>query len=177
MMDRHPTGFLATNQRQNMFIAIVASTPDGVIGQDQTMPWRLSSDLRRFKKSTMGGTLLMGRKTFDSIGRVLPGRQTWVLTRDKTWRAEGVRTFQSENAVIEAIGQSDLFVVGGGEIYRQWLPHCQEIWWTRVWAKIDGDTRVDLPLSEFKIKTQLSVPMTEKDDYATDWIKMARTST
>jgi len=157
-----------------MLIAIVASTPDGVIGRDQDMPWRLSSDLRRFKKLTMGGTLLMGRKTFDSIGRTLPGRQTWVMTRDQSWSAEGVRTFASEDAVLSALGQSDLFIVGGGEIYRQWLPRCEELWWTRVWAKIDGDTQIELPLSEFQIESQLSVIMKDKDDYPTDWLQMKR---
>ena len=79
-----------------MLIAVVASTPDGVIGQDQTMPWRLSSDLRRFKKLTMGGTLLMGRKTYDSIGRPLPGRQTWVLTRNPDWSVDGVHRVAAE---------------------------------------------------------------------------------
>lgn len=159
-----------------MLIAIVASTPDGVIGQDQSMPWRLSSDLKRFKSLTMGGTLLMGRKTYDSIGRVLPGRQTWVLTRDSDWSAEGTRTFGSEQEVLREIGDENLFVVGGGQIYTQWLPKCQELWWTRVWAKLDGDTRVELPLGDFEIKTQLSVPMSTKDDYPTDWMRMVRRS-
>ena len=162
------------NKFPRMLIAIVASTPEGVIGQDQTMPWRLSSDLKRFKSLTMGGTLLMGRKTFDSIGRVLPGRKTWVMTRDSNWTAEGARVIGSEDEVLREVGDQNVFVVGGGQIYQQWLPRCEELWWTRVWAKLQGDTRVELPLADFEIKTQLSVPMTAKDDYATDWMRMVR---
>lgn len=157
-----------------MLIAIVASTPDGVIGHDQTMPWRLSSDLRRFKRLTMGGILLMGRKTYDSIGRPLPGRQTWVLTRDADWRVEGVRTFRSDVDVIAAAADQNIFVVGGGEIYRQWLPRCQEIWWTRVNASVLGETRVELPLEEFEVVEQESFPISDQDEYRTDWLRMVR---
>ncbi|EMI56142.1 dihydrofolate reductase [Rhodopirellula sallentina] len=157
-----------------MLIAIVASTPEGVIGLDQSMPWRLSSDLRRFKKLTMGGTLLMGRKTFDSIGRPLPGRETWVLTRNPEWHIDGVKPVHSEDEILQAAERKDIYVVGGGEIYRQWLPRCEELWWTRVWAKVPGDTKVDLPLHEFQTVSQTSVPMTDKDDYPTDWMRMLR---
>lgn len=157
-----------------MLIAIVASTPAGVIGQDQTMPWRLSSDLRRFKRLTMGGILLMGRKTYDSIGRPLPGRQMWVLTRNPDWRVDGVRTLSSDADVIAAAADQDVFVVGGGQIYRQWLPRCQEIWWTRVCADLSGDTRVELPLEKFEIVEQESFPITDRDEYCTDWLRLVR---
>ncbi|TWU03999.1 dihydrofolate reductase [Neorhodopirellula pilleata] len=157
-----------------MLIAIVASTPDGIIGLDQDMPWRLSSDLKRFKALTMGGTLLMGRKTFDSIGRALPGRRTWVLTRNPDWSAEGVTTVSDADAILAESRQRDVYVVGGGEIYRQWLPACDQLWWTRVWANLEGDTRVDLPLDQFRVVSQLSVPMTAKDEYPTDWLRMKR---
>lgn len=160
-----------------MLIAIVASTPHGVIGQDQTMPWRLSSDLRRFKRLTMGGILLMGRKTYDSIGRPLPGRQTWVLTRDPQWHVEGVRTFSRDADVIAAAADQDIFVVGGGEIYRQWLPRCQEIWWTCVNAEVPGDTRVELPLTEFEVVEQERFPMSDQDEYRTDWLRLVRRNT
>ncbi|TWT65206.1 dihydrofolate reductase [Allorhodopirellula solitaria] len=157
-----------------MLIAIVASTPEGVIGQDQAMPWRLSSDLKRFKKLTMGGTLLMGRKTYDSIGRPLPGRQTWVLTRNPNWRIDGVRSMPSEAEVMAAAASQDIFVVGGGEIYRQWLPRCQEVWWTRVDAELSGDTRVDLNLEEFEVVQRESFPITDKDEYRTEWLRLVR---
>ena len=77
---------------QDELTAVVAATNRGVIGRDGDMPWRLSTDLRRFKRRTMGGTLIMGRKTFDSIGRPLPGRRTIVLTRNRQWSAAGVET-------------------------------------------------------------------------------------
>lgn len=157
-----------------MLIAIVASTPDGVIGLDQNMPWRLSSDLKRFKALTMGGTLMMGRKTFDSIGRALPGRQTWVMTRNPDWSFDGVTNIRDADVIFAESRQRDVYVVGGGEIYRQWLPSCDQLWWTRVWAKLEGDTRVDLPLGDFRIVSQLSVPMTARDEYPTDWLRMKR---
>ncbi|WP_404310771.1 dihydrofolate reductase [Neorhodopirellula lusitana] len=157
-----------------MLIAIVASTPDGVIGLDQSMPWRLSTDLKRFKKLTMGGKLVMGRKTFESIGRPLPGRETWVLTRNADWSVPGVKTITDPRDIDRAAENEDIFIVGGGEIYRQWLPKCQQLWWTRVWASVPGDTKVDLPLSEFTTTSQTSIPMTAKDDYPTDWLRMRR---
>lgn len=122
----------------------------------------------------MGGTLLMGRKTYDSIGRPLPGRETWVLTRNRNWNVKGVRTIHDGDEVLAAAQQRDIYVVGGGEIYQQWLPRCEQLWWTRVWASIPGDTQVELPLDEFGILCQLRVPISEKDEYPTDWFQLIR---
>lgn len=154
--------------------AVVAATPSGVIGDDQDMPWRLSSDLKRFKKATMGGALIMGRKTFESIGRVLPGRQTIVLTRQGHWQFPGTQTASGKSEAIALAADRRIFVVGGGQIYQQWFPLCTELWWTRVWANVSGDTRVDLPLDEFELVSQTSFPVTAKDDYPTDWLRMRR---
>jgi dihydrofolate reductase len=145
-----------------------------VIGDEQDMPWRLSSDLRRFKKATMGGALIMGRKTFESIGRVLPGRQTIVLTRQPDWRFPGAQAASGKSEAIALAAERRIFVVGGGQIYQQWFPWCTELWWTRVWAKVSGDTRIDLPLDEFELVSQTSFPVTAKDDYPTDWLRMRR---
>ncbi|MFG0265402.1 MAG: dihydrofolate reductase [Rhodopirellula sp. JB055] len=164
----------AGNGAGRSITAVVAATPDGVIGDDQDMPWRLSSDLRRFKKTTMGGALIMGRKTFVSIGRVLPGRQTIVLTRQADWQFPGAQTASGEQEAIALAEERRIFVVGGGQIYRQWFPLCTDLWWTRVWAKVSGDTRIDLPLDEFELVSQSSFPVTEKDDYPTDWLRMRR---
>jgi dihydrofolate reductase len=102
-------------------IAIAAVAANGVIGAGNDIPWRIPADWKRFKALTMGSVLIMGRKTYDSIGRPLPGRTTFVITRDRMWRRDGVRAVPS---VDEAFDQAMLlnprviFVVGGGEIYR-----------------------------------------------------------
>jgi dihydrofolate reductase len=102
-------------------IGIAAVAANGVIGAGNDIPWRIPADWRRFKALTMGHVLIMGRKTYDSIGRALPGRTTLVITRDRMWRGDGVRAVPS---VAEALDQALLldpkiiFVVGGGEIYR-----------------------------------------------------------
>ena len=102
-------------------IGIAAVAANGVIGTGNDIPWRIPADWKRFKALTMGHVLIMGRKTYDSIGRPLPGRTTFVITRDRIWRGDGVRAVPS---VAEAFGQARLlhpkiiFIAGGGEIYR-----------------------------------------------------------
>lgn len=100
---------------------IAAVARNGVIGASNTIPWKISEDLRRFKTLTTGHVVIMGRKTFDSIGRALPGRTTGVVTRDPDWRAEGVRVFTGvDEALTQATAWSPevIYVAGGGEIYR-----------------------------------------------------------
>jgi len=154
--------------------ALVAISKDGVIGKNGDLPWRLSSDLRRFKSITMGGVLIMGRKTYDSIGRPLPGRTTIVLTRDKTWREEGVLTAGSTEEAVKFAGNQQTFVVGGAEIYRQMLPLCDRVLLTRVLADIDGDTHLNLDLRDFDAKSHRRHPPTERDEYATEFIEYQR---
>ena len=111
-----------------------------MIGRKGDLPWRLSGDLQWFKKITMGHTILMGRKTWDSLPKALPGRENWVLSR-KDKRAEGMRLFKSLEDVANYLpdGQT-LFVIGGGEIYRQALPLCHELYITEVHQEVpDGD--------------------------------------
>lgn len=120
--------------------AIVAVSQDGVIGRNGDLPWRLSGDLQWFKKITMGHTILMGRKTWDSLPKALPGRENWVLSR-RDQRSEGMRLFTSLKDVAEHLpDQQTLFVIGGGEVYRQALPLCHELYITEVHQKVpDGD--------------------------------------
>jgi dihydrofolate reductase len=123
-----------------MLSLIVAMSKNQVIGRNGGLPWRLRSDLVRFKKITMGHTLIMGRKTFESIGRVLPGRRTIVISRT-TNAIDGVEIAASLEGALEMARQdSEPFVIGGGEIYRLALPLANRLYITRVEVNIDGDT-------------------------------------
>lgn len=121
---------------------IAAVARNGVIGASNTIPWKISEDLRRFKTLTTGQVVIMGRKTYDSIGRALPGRTTFVVTRDPDWWAEGVRVFSGiDEALTEAIGLSPevIYVAGGGEIYRAAWSALTGLEITEVEAEPKGD--------------------------------------
>ena len=121
---------------------IVAMTADRVIGRDNTLPWRLPADLRRFKRLTLGHHLVVGRKTWESIGRPLPGRKMVVITRQRKFRADGVEVVHSIDdalAVARKNGEDEVFIAGGEEIYRQTLARAHRLYLTRVHATIEGD--------------------------------------
>lgn len=121
---------------------VVAAAEGGVIGRDHAMPWHLPADLAHFKRVTMGKPIVMGRTTFASIGRALPGRLNVVITRDRTFRAEGVTVAHSFADALRACGDApEVMVIGGGQIYAAALPHARRIHLTDVHAAIDGDTR------------------------------------
>ena len=120
---------------------IVARARNGVIGRDNALPWRLPQDLKRFRALTLGKPILMGRRTFESIGRALPGRTNLVLTRDRHWHAPGVIAVHSVEEALARTGESpELVVIGGAEIFRLLLPHARRIYLTDVHADIPGDT-------------------------------------
>src|ERR1700742_580843 len=122
---------------------IVAVAENGVIGRDGQLPWRLSADLQRFKRLTMGHTMIMGRRTWESIGRPLPGRRTIVVTRQTNYSvAEGVQTAASLDdalAIAETTGEREVFVVGGAELYNEALPQAGRLFFTEVAADVEGD--------------------------------------
>jgi dihydrofolate reductase len=118
-------------------ILIAAVGANGVIGRDNDLPWRIREDLQRFKQLTLGHTLVMGRKTYDSIGRPLPGRRTVVVTRQPDWSAEGVEAVHTLEEALKADG--DVYVAGGGEIYRQALPYADLLELTEVAQSPAGD--------------------------------------
>lgn len=119
---------------------IVAVAENGVIGRDGTLPWRLPEDLRHFRRLTMGNTVLMGRKTWQSLGRPLDGRANWVLTRDPAFSAPGAQVFRDLDAALAQPPQGQLLVIGGAELYRQALPLASRLELTRVHARVEGDT-------------------------------------
>ncbi len=124
---------------------IVACSRNNVIGRDNALPWHLSEDLRHFRQTTMGKPMIMGRKTFDAIGRPLPGRTTLVVTRQRDWRREGVVVCASlAQALAEArrhlaADSDEIIIAGGEEIYRQSLDLADQVYLTRVEMEVEGD--------------------------------------
>jgi dihydrofolate reductase len=124
-----------------MISMIVAVSDNQVIGRDNALPWHLPADLQRFKALTMGKPMLMGRRTFESIGRALPGRVSLVLTRSPDWSAPGARVVRSFDEAVAAAGDAgELCVIGGAEVFRLAWPHVERLYLTRVHAELAGDT-------------------------------------
>ena len=120
---------------------IVAASANNVIGANGGLPWHIPEDLRQFKAITMGKPMIMGRKTFASIGRALPGRRSIVLTRNEQLKIDGCDVATSPEQAIALAGDvAEIMVIGGGEIYRRMLPQTSRIYRTRVHLTIDGDT-------------------------------------
>jgi dihydrofolate reductase len=120
---------------------IVAMADNGIIGRGNALPWRLPADLKRFRSLTLGKPVLMGRRTFESIGRPLAGRVNLVLTRDRRWAAEGARTVHTvEEALVHARECPEMVAIGGAQIYRLVLPLARRIYLTQVHAHLQGDT-------------------------------------
>ncbi len=127
------------NTRTLSLIAAVAR--NGAIGKDNTLLWRLPEDLKFFKRTTLGCPVIMGRKTWDSIGRPLPGRRNIVVTRNTAWRAEGAEVCHDlDSALVATANAPKVFVIGGGELYAQSLPLADELVLTEVDADFEGDT-------------------------------------
>ena len=134
---------------------IVAVSANNVIGVSGRLPWHLPEDLKRFRELTMGKPIIMGRATFESIGRPLPGRENIVLTRDLEYVAEGCVIAQNtEVALAIAQGAREVMIIGGGEVYRQFLPTADKIYLTRVEVEVQGDTT--FPEIDMSIWTEVS---------------------
>ncbi|MGH8515979.1 MAG: dihydrofolate reductase [Panacagrimonas sp.] len=128
---------------------IVAMDQGGLIGRGLALPWRLPADLAHFKRTTMGKTILMGRRTWQSIGHPLPGRENWVVTRDKDFRAQGARVFGSLESALNAHERGELMVIGGADLYLQTLPLARRIYLTEVLADVGPRTDEDVRLPGF----------------------------
>ena len=138
-------------------VFIVAIADNGVIGRDNTMPWHLRSDLQRFKQLTLNKPIIMGRKTYLSIGKPLPKRTNIVVTRDSGFRATGAVAVPSLDAAYEvALGDAlrrdaaEIMVIGGAEIFRQWMPRAARLEITHVHAEPDGDTFFRFEMAEWQ---------------------------
>lgn len=120
---------------------IFAMAENGIIGRGGALPWHLPADLRRFKALTTGHTTVMGRKTFESIGKPLPNRRNVVLTRNRCFFRDGVVVVHElADALRDADGEEEIFIVGGAEVYRQSLPRADRVYQTLVHAEVEGDT-------------------------------------
>ena len=119
----------------------VAMAENRVIGKDNKMPWHLSADLRYFKKITMGKPILMGRKTYESIGRPLPGRQNIIISRNPDYQQLGCEVYHSIDSAIDACsGKEELMIIGGASFYQAMLPKASYLYLTRIHKTFDGDT-------------------------------------
>ena len=124
---------------------IVARAQNGVIGRDGKLPWHIPADLKRFKVLTMGSVMVMGRRTFDSLPGLLPGRRHVVLTRDRNWSAEGAEVVHDVDAALRLAGGERVSVIGGAEIFELFLPIADRLELTEVLADVPGDTTMPDP--------------------------------
>ncbi|HRP24686.1 MAG TPA: dihydrofolate reductase [Thauera sp.] len=121
-------------------VIVAALARNGVIGRDNGLPWRLKADLQHFRALTMGHPILMGRNTWESLGRPLPGRRNLVVTRDTTFKADGAEVFTDPEAAIAAAADAErLFVIGGAQLYKTLFPRAERLVLTEVWADVEGD--------------------------------------
>jgi dihydrofolate reductase len=165
---------------------VVAVAENGVIGRDGGLPWRLPTDLKRFRKLTLGKPMVMGRKTYQSIGRPLDGRDTIVVTRAQGCSATGVHVARSVEeaialgrALAAAWGADEVAVIGGEEVFRQALPHADRIYLTLVRAELPGDTRFDLlhirpDAGAWRETARESMPRSPGDQYPADFVVLER---
>jgi dihydrofolate reductase len=159
-----------------MILLVVAVAENGVIGKDNALLWRLPDDLKQFKAVTMGKPVIMGRKTYDSIGKPLPGRTNIVISRQPGLRIEGCTVVDSLDAAFDAAGAvPEVTVIGGADIYRQALPLAEMIYLTEVHAAFDGDvTFPDLSPDEWRETSRVPHPMDERHAYAFTFVTLQR---
>ena len=156
-------------------ILIAAVARNGVIGRENALPWRLKGDLAHFKAVTSGHPVLMGRKTWESLGRPLPNRRNLVVTRTPDYRAKGGEVYASPEAALIAAGSGKVFVIGGAEIYRQLLDRADTLMLTEVAAEVDGDAFFpDFDRSRFSETRRESHPADANNEFPFDFAEYRR---
>lgn len=151
-----------------MLSLIVAIAQNNIIGKDNKLVWHLPADMRFFRNTTMGHTLIMGRKTFESFGKPLPGRKSIVITRQKDWQYEGVTVVHSlQDAIGTVPGDEEVFIIGGAEVYRQAMPYCQKMYITIIHFDFEGDTYFPpVDYSQWKLMSDVMHLPDEKNLYS-----------
>ena len=150
-----------------MISIMVAASTNNVIGVQGELPWRLSGDLQRFKALTMGKPIVMGRLTFESIGRPLPGRQNIVISRQADYEADGCDVVQSVDAAIAAAADAEeIMIIGGSHIYQEFLPRADRIYLTRVQVELEGDAYLpEIDMSNWVEAKREEYAADESNDY------------
>ncbi|MCD6038979.1 MAG: Dihydrofolate reductase region [Gammaproteobacteria bacterium] len=162
-----------------MFIsAIVAMAENYVIGKNNQLPWHLPADLKHFKTITMGKPILMGRKTYESIGKPLPGRCNIVITREKDYHASGCLLAHSIKEALETASESDeIFIIGGALLFQEMLPMTQRLYMTLIHQPFEGDTFFPkLNQKEWQEIERIDHSKEKENGYAYSFIKLERTS-
>ncbi|MDQ2862878.1 MAG: dihydrofolate reductase [Bacteroidota bacterium] len=153
-----------------MLSHIVAASENNVIGSKNELPWKLASDFAYFKNKTWGFPVIMGRKTFDSLQKELPGRITIVITSKTNWHPENIIVVNTIAVAIEKAKESDakdIFIIGGGEIFKQTMDIVDRIYRTRVHANVEGDAYYpEIDKSKWELTSSQSFPADEKNNYA-----------
>ena len=157
---------------------IVAMDENRLIGNDNQLPWHLPADLAFFKRTTMGKPIIMGRKTFDSIGRPLPGRRNIVITRNPEFSAEGCEIVNDiDTALANCSDHDELMLIGGASLYQQILTRVNSMYITRVHHCFEGDTWFpEFDLSEWKVESQQDFDADDNNQYTYSFVKYVRES-
>ena len=159
-----------------MISLIVAASENGVIGRDGQLPWRQSADLRRFKALTMGKPIVMGRKTWESIGRPLPGRQNIVVSRQPGFEINGADVVTGVAEAVAAADPADeIMIIGGSEIYALFLPLADRIYLTRVHANVEGDAWFPPPGDDWRLVDEDRHAADDDNDYDVSFRTYERT--
>lgn len=160
-----------------MIISMIAAMAnDRVIGKDNQMPWHLPADFAWFKRCTMGKPVVMGRKTYDSIGRPLPGRENIVISRDANLVIDGVTTVTSIDDALQAAGTvEEVMIIGGGAVYAACLPLANKLYVTHIDADIDGDTQFPQWGSDFQESYSEAFSADEKNAYDMRFVVLEKT--
>jgi dihydrofolate reductase len=153
-----------------MLVALWAQDKNGLIGKDNQLPWSLPADLKFFKETTIGNTIVMGRKTFEGMGkRVLPSRQTIVLTRDKNYQSEGVLVMHTVEEILDYAKQAGhpVYIIGGALIFKDYLPYCDQLLRTMIDEEFDGDIYMpEIDWSQWELVQSTEGVVDEKNKYA-----------
>jgi dihydrofolate reductase len=153
-----------------MISFMLAMDENRVIGKDNDLPWRLPADLAYFKRVTMGQPIIMGRKTYDSIGRPLPGRENIVVTRNKDFKAEGITVVHSLQEALEHTKNTEAFVIGGAQIFKEALPLASRLYITHIYHTFEGDTYFPAITDEWKVISSEKGVKDEKNPYDYDFV-------
>ncbi len=165
-----------------MRVSIIAAVAEnGVIGRGGQLPWRLSADLQRFKRLTMGHTVIMGRRTWESIGRALPGRRMIVVTRQPDYHIDPPEVATASSLddalqVAQTARDSEAFIVGGAELYREALPRVDRLYFTRIRARVEGDTYFpEVAWKNWRLTESISHDADDKNEHPFDFETYERT--